>query len=186
MSSAQLGFRKYDDDDAFYVENFADSAGDVLDPHPAIRELQESSKRAILNAIQKPSNVVVKVSRLGPPRDEIKGYVTLERFVQGATPQALEKMLGFRAGVLADGCRVSYPEVSALTQNDIGPRYLTSWSAGVSPRDLHNLGEKAGAAVGYHRDYPAASDPIPQFVIFRLVKVRSTRILHPGERLEAL
>jgi hypothetical protein len=37
----RLGYKKYDDGEAFFVENYADYRGDALDDHPALRELQE-------------------------------------------------------------------------------------------------------------------------------------------------
>jgi hypothetical protein len=61
MPLKQLSYRRFDDDEAFYVENHADYVGDELDTHPAIRELQQASKSGILNAIRQPQNTVIKV-----------------------------------------------------------------------------------------------------------------------------
>jgi hypothetical protein len=177
MPLNQLNYRRFDEDDAFYVENHADFAGDQLDTHPAIRGLQEASKSVILNTIRQPHNIVIKVALLGPPKSIVRGYVTLARFLQGATPQQFERMLGFRDGALANGCLVYHVDPFAVTADNIGPRYFTSWSAGVSPRDLQRLSEAAGVNVQYHPNYPAASDPIPQFVLYREVRVLSSRVL---------
>jgi hypothetical protein len=163
--------KKYDDDDAFHVENHADYTGDELDAHPAIRELQEASRAVIPQAIRQPCNSVVKVAMLGPPKSKVRGYVTLARFLQGATTQQFERMLGFRDGVLSNGCVLYYVDAFALTADNIGPRYFSSWSAGVSPRDLQRVSEEAGADIKYHRNYPVASNPISQFVIFQPVRV---------------
>lgn len=54
MPFKQLTYKKFDDDEAFYVENHADYVGDELDSHPAIRELQVPSKSRILNAVRQP------------------------------------------------------------------------------------------------------------------------------------
>ena len=61
------------------------------------------------------------------------------------------------------------------------PRYFSRWSAGVSPRDLYRLCEDSEVNVQYHRDYPAAFDPVPQFVLFSPVRVRSLRMLRYAE-----
>jgi hypothetical protein len=177
MPFKQLTYRKFDEDEVFYVENHADYAGDELDAHPAIRELQEGSKSVNLHAIRQPHNTVIKVALLGPPKSMVRGYVTLARFLQGATPQRFERMLGFTEGALANGCLVYQVDPFAITADNIGPRYFTSWSAGVSPRDLQRLSEAASVNVQYHPNYPAATDPIPQFVLYREVRVLSARVL---------
>jgi hypothetical protein len=184
MPYSQLSYKTYDDDEFFYVYNAGDYFGDQLDPHPAIRELQEASKATILQAIRKPENVVVKISMLGPHMQMVRGYATVERFLKGATPQQFEKRLGFKGGALNNGCRIYYIDSSALTSDNIGLRYFTSWSAGVSPRDLERLSKDSGLKVVYHRDYPSATDPIPQFVIFKEARVLNSTVLYYGDRLE--
>jgi hypothetical protein len=179
---ALIRFRKYDDDEAFYVENLSDRDGDQLDAHPAIRELQEASRRTILAAVKKPFNLVAKVARGTGFVSLVSGYMTLARFLDGATPDALERMLGFRAGTLRPGCRVYIVDVSCVTADEIGPRYTSAWSAGVSPRQLALLSTAADTEVGYHRGYPPATDPIPQFTIFRKCHVLSSQVLRNGER----
>jgi hypothetical protein len=184
MPLKQLSYRRFDDDEAFYVENHADYVGDELDTHPAIRELQEASKSGILNAIRQPQNTVIKVALLGPPKSEVRGYVTLARFLEGATPEQFERMLGFRDGALGNGCLVYHVDPFAITADNIGPRYFTSWSAGVSPRDLERLSQAAGVNVQYNPSYPPASDPIPQFVLYREVRVLSSRVLQNSNVFE--
>ena len=184
MPFRQLGVKPYDDDDAFYIVNQGDYDGDLLDQHPAINELQVASRASILRAIAKPGNVLVKVAMPGPHAEQVRGYVTLARFLAGATPEQLEGMLGFRQGALSKGCRVYTVDARQVTLDNVGPRYFTNWPAGVSPRDLERLGEKTGLAVGYHRDYPVAKDPIPQFVLFRPVAVLGSMVVQPGERLD--
>jgi len=179
---SQLRVATYDDDSGLYAENLADRARDPLDAHPAIRELQVASRASILRGCQNPANVVVKVTAAGPHYAQVRGYATLARFIEGATPQQLEKLLGMRDGALSSGCRVYWVDAARLTADNIGPRYMTSWSAGVSPRDLEVLSQQAGKTVGYHRDYPAASDPIPQFVLYRPVPALRSLVLAAGER----
>ena len=184
-----LSYQKYDDDDAFYAVNGGDSLqGDDLSEQPdATREIRAATVASILRAVQNPANVLVKVSRRGPPPARIRGYATFARFLEGATPQQFERMLGFRDGVLQEGCNVYYLDPHDLKPDNIGPRYLSSWSAGVSPRDLHTLSQQAGVPVGYHRDYPVAPDPIFQFVIFRPeVSYFHLRVLQPNERFDGI
>jgi hypothetical protein len=184
MTFKQLSYKKFDEDEAFYVENHADYVRDEPDRHPAIRQLQEASKSGILNAVRQAHNTVIKVALVGPPKSMVRGYVTLARFLQGATPQQFERMLGFRDGALANGCLVYHVDPFAITADNIGPRYFTSWSAGVSPRDLQRLSEAAGVNVQYNPNYPAASDPIPQFVLYREVRVLSSRALQRTDVFE--
>lgn len=178
-----------DPDGPYYVVNTADprdkdSAGDDLSDQPeATLELRAATISSILRTIQNPRNAVVKISMVGAARPKVRGYATFAHFLDGATLQQLETMLGYRSGVLQNGCNVYYLEPHDIKADNIGPRYLTSWSAGVSPRDLHNLSKQAGKPVGYHPNYPAASDPIFQFVIFRAeVGYRDLKVLQPGER----
>jgi hypothetical protein len=53
-------------------------------------------------------------------------------------------MLGFRPGTSGSGCRIHTLDVSTLRPEDIGPPNLTSWSVGVSPRDLERLSDQQG------------------------------------------
>ena len=166
---ANLRFATYDNDSRLYVVNPADRAGDPSDAHPAIRQLQTASRAVILRACRNPDNVVVKVTDAGPHYTQVRGYVTLASFLKGANPQELERRLGMRSGALSGGCRVHQVDSRALTVDNIGPRYMTSWPAGVSPRDLDLLSQRVPRPVDYHRDYPPASEPIAQFVLYRPV-----------------
>jgi hypothetical protein len=179
---SDLQFGRYDDDARLYVINPADKTGDPLDNNAAIQELQAASRASILRACQNPANVVVKVTLPGPHLPQVRGYVTLARYLQGATPGQFERMLGMRSGALSSGCRVYYVNGAAITADNIGPRYFSSWSAGVSPRDLDVLSRRAGAPVEYHRDYPPAADPIPQFVLYRPVASFRSVPLAPTDR----
>ncbi len=176
-----LTYEQYPDDSAYHVVNPADRTGDRIDDHPVIGELQRETRAGIWRAIRNPTNVAVKVTPLRPPMDRVKGYATVARFLLGRTPREFEDLLGMRKGVLGVGCRVFVLDATDIAEEDIGPRGFTSWSAGVTPRELHRLSERAGAPVGYHRDYPAAREPIPQFTLFRPVKVRSSRFLRYDE-----
>ncbi len=182
---AQMGYKKYDDDDAFYAVNHADYTGDTLDSHPAIRELQMASRAAILRAVKNPDNTVIKVAMAGPHKAEVRGYVTLARFLSGHTPKEFESILGFKQGALQAGCRVYTVESGRIIGDNIGPRYFTSWSAGISPRDLERIGEVSGRPVEYHRDYPVAANPIPQFVLFHPVAVLSSVVLKYDQAFDA-
>lgn len=184
MPIGQLGFKKYDDDATFYIVNHGDYDGDTLDAHPAINELQVASRATILRAIAKPGNVLVKVAMPGPHAEKVRGYVTLSRFLIGATPEQFEGLLGFRKGALSNGCRIYTVDAGQVTFDNIGPRYFTNWPAGVSPRDLERLRDETGLPVDYHRDYPKAADPIPQFVLFRPVAVLGSVLLQSSERFD--
>jgi hypothetical protein len=157
-----------------------DKGGDPLDDNAAIRELQLASRAAILRACQ--NDMVVKVSPSEAHRLQVRGYVTLARYLEDATPAQFERLLGMRAGALSAGCRVYHVDSTAITAENIGPRYTSSWSAGVSPRDLDAVSQRAGTPVGYHRDYPPASDPIPQFVLYREVPTLRSVALAAGDR----
>jgi hypothetical protein len=182
----QLDYAKYDDDHKVYIINNADAGRDQIDPHPAIRELQVASQNAILRAARDPRNVVVKVAVGGTIRSEVRGYVTMARFLTGSTPQQFEKMLGFRDGALRSGCVVYHVDSFKLTIENIGPRAFSNWSAGVSPHDLQRLTESTGIPIHYHRDYPPAAEPIPQFVIFRPVPVVRGKRFNYGDCFDAV
>lgn len=163
-----------------HVENPADRHGESADPHTAIEEMRTASRDAILRACRNPANSVVKVRSLEPHKAEAGGYVTLGRYLVGATPAQLEAKLGLAPGAYGGGCRIYQLDGSAITADNIGARYMTSWSAGVSPRDLAVLSDRAGEDVGYHPDYPPASDPVPQFVLFRPVPTLRSVVLNAG------
>ena len=62
------------------------------------------------------------------------------------------------------------------------PRGNSDWSAGVTPRDLHNLSNKHGVSVEYDPNYPPASDPVIQFKILTAVPfVGAPRFIKSGE-----
>ncbi len=176
-----------------YAGNLGDDEGDDLsNMSPAVLEFRILSIEAILRAVNKPFERVVKVLprnfELGEKdHHEISGYVTMARFLQGATPQQFEKMLGFKERFLQNGVYILYVLPSDLSKTNISPRYYTSWSAGISPRDLENLSTENKKA-GYHPDYPAATDPVPQFVIHRnqKAKARLVKVLNYKEQFEQI
>lgn len=182
----KLDYRVDDDDHAFYVVNKGDSSGDDLSNLPdALRELRESTNALILQAARKPHNVVVKVrTRHRPPTSKVRGYATFAHFLQGATPRQFEKMLGFKEGALSDGCCLYYVDHLALTPDNIAPRGSSKWPGGVTPRDLQRMNDKLGVEGKYDPDYPPASDPIFQFVIFREVKARLARVLNDRDSFD--
>ena len=182
-----LGLARYDDDDAYYVVNHADrvaALNGVEDSPEIIKELRAATIGIILRRARTEGEQVVKV-QLGskPPTAAIMGYATFLRFIAGCDLAALEAKLGFRAGVLREcGARLYRVDPLALNASNLAPRGNTDWSAGVSPRDLHNVSVKADVPVEYHRDYPAASKPIIQFAILYPVPfLGSPRFLEPGD-----
>jgi len=162
-----------------YSVNYGDDIGDDSSSLSPIQiDIRKQSIEAILRAVNKGYDPVVKIW----PRNfelyiqdyhMVSGYVTMARFLLGATPEQFEKMLGFKTGLLKNGIYMLYVHTPDLNKDNVAARYLTSFSAGVSPRDLMILSEKSGENVQYHPDYPAAEDPIPQFVIHRDKKVRA-------------
>jgi hypothetical protein len=183
-----LTIAKYDDDAAFYVVNEADyhphlNALDAGAPD-IMKELRRETIDIILRNARKADDHVVKVAMGSrPPAPRVKGYATFLRFLQGAGLAELEEKLGFKTGVLqASGAYVYTIDPLALNADNIAPRGNTDWSAGVTPRDLHNLSVKEGKPVGYHRDYPAAKQPIIQFAILEPVPyLGAPRFLRAGD-----
>ena len=175
----------YDDDGFIYAENPGDKQGDDLsNTHSAIREMRAQSVGIILKAVKKPHINVVKITKRGPPRNMVRGYVTTANFLQGATPRQFERMLGFRNGALKDGCMIYYVDDHFLRADNIAPRAFTDWPSGISPRELESRIRSAGKIVRYHPDFPPASDPIPQFVIHRPVPATLACSLGPQQRFE--
>jgi hypothetical protein len=166
-----LSIAQYDDDAAFYVVNKADydAALNALDDGAPdiMKELRRDTIDIILRNARKAGEQVVKVSMATrPPATKVKGYATFLRFIQGSSLAQLEGKLGFRSGALqTGGAYVYHVDPLALNASNIAPRGNSDWSAGVSPRDLHNLAQKTGKDVGYHKSYPPAAQPIIQFAI---------------------
>jgi hypothetical protein len=178
---------KYDDDDAYYAVNLADYDAQLNSTAGApeiVKELRKSTVEILLAHAKKADQQVVKVA-IGskPPAPKVRGYATFLQFVVGSTLGELEQKLGFRTGVLqAHGAYIYHVNEHALNDRNIVPRGNTDWSAGVSPRDLHNLSRQSGVPVGYHRDYPAATIPIIQFCILEPVPyVGQPRFVKPGQ-----
>jgi hypothetical protein len=183
-----LTFAQYDDDAAFYVVNKADydaALNAVDDDAPDImKELRRETIDVILRNARKIGEHVVKVSMgTRPPATKVKGYATFLRFIQGSTLANLEAKLGFRSGTLQTGGAYIYNvDPLALNASNIAPRGNSDWSAGVTPRDLFNVSQKSGTDVGYHRDYPAASQPIIQFAILEPIPiVGAPRFVRKGD-----
>jgi hypothetical protein len=115
--------------------------------------------------------------RLSAPaaRDElgreflVTGYITLLKFLLGRTPGQIEKMVGFRPGALGAGADVLVL-VDVLSADQFAPRGTSAWSAGASPRDLERHDARP------HPDYPAASEPVYQWVIHRHRPARARKI----------
>ncbi|MBN9559210.1 MAG: hypothetical protein J0H14_00585 [Alphaproteobacteria bacterium] len=150
------------------VVNDGDILGDDLaSMSVAEREIREATVGILLNMFRRQGEFTctkvrargVSATPLGSDL-EVSGYVTILRDILGKSPRKLEGTLGFATGGLSAGAEVLFVS-SELVAEQIGPRYMTSWSAGASPQDLWQLGAKP------HPSYPPASDPIFQCVIYR-------------------
>jgi|GEM_PF-3508165 len=167
------------DDDSIY----ADRPNDNLSGAPsATQELRQASIAAIVRGVRRPGATVVKITRIGTVQDTVQGYVTMGRYIEGATPRQCEKILGLRTGALADGCLVYTIDASRITADNIAPRAFTNWPDGISPRELENQSRQAGFQKQYHPNYPPATDSIPQFEILSPVPARLKQVLGPGQR----
>lgn len=182
-----LDIKRYDNDDAFYAINRADyerELNSVLDAPAALQEFRRATNEIILRQARRSDRSVVKVAAASLPlRASVRGYATFLHLLNGCTMQMLEDRLGFRPGSLQTAGVYLYTVDSfALNESNIAPRGNTDWSAGITPRDLHNLSRQHGNEVGYHREYPAAKDPIIQFIILEEVPyVGTIRCIRPGE-----
>jgi hypothetical protein len=172
-----LTIAQYDDDAAFYVVNKADydaSLNALDDDAPDImKELRRETTDIILRNARRAGEQVVKVSMgTKPPATKVKGYATFLRFIKGSSLAELEGRLGFKAGALqTGGAYIYHVDPLALNADNVAPRGNSDWSAGVTPRDLHNLSQQTGKKVDYHRDYPPAAQPIIQFAILAPVPI---------------
>jgi hypothetical protein len=169
-----FGIARYDDDGAYYVVNKADyelGLNSVRGAPKIVQELRRETIGIILREAKKPGEQVVKVAMASrPPSPTVRGYATFLRFLSGSDLPELERKLGFKSGALQSaGAYVYHVDSLALNTNNIAPRGSSDWSAGVTPRDLHNLSQQHGMNVGYHRDYPPATQPIFQFTILEPV-----------------
>ena len=161
---------KYDDDDALYAVNMADrdvNLNSTAGLPDIMKELRQDTNEILVRQAQKSGQSAVKIAVGGkPPTAKIRGYATFLSFIKGSDLPELEQKLGFKSGVLQlHGAYVYHVDGLALTTSNIAPRGNTDWSAGLSPRDLYVLSNAIGAPVGYHREYPPAAKPIPQFII---------------------
>jgi hypothetical protein len=183
-----LTIAQYDDDAAFYVVNKADydPALNALDydAPDIMKELRRETIDIILRNARKAGEQVVKVSMgTKPAATKVKGYATFLRFIKGSGLPDLEGRLGFKPGALqTGGAYVYHIDALALNASNIAPRGNSDWSAGVTPRDLHNLSQQTGKKVEYHRDYPPAAQPIIQFAILEPVPILGPpRFVRKGE-----
>jgi hypothetical protein len=170
----KMKFEKYTDSDDYYGVNEADydaSLNSLAGAPPIMQELRQGTIDILLRQASNEGQSVVKVtSGLVAVRPQVKGYATFLSQVKGSNLAELEQKLGFKAGVLqVNGAYIYTVNPLALNPGNIAPRGNTDWSAGLSPRDLHNLSNVAGVTVGNHRDYPAATKPILQFTILEPV-----------------
>lgn len=183
----KLSARKYDDDDSYYVVNEADrdrSLDSVAGAPAIIQELRTATIEIILRNARNPGEIVAKVTTNRSVKGKVSGYATFLKYIRGSDLDELERRLGMRAGVLQSGAYLYEVDPFSLNAGNIGPRGNTDWSAGVSPRDVDNVRKQQGVAAGYHRDYPTASKPIIQFIIYDQVPyIGSPRFIRPGEKV---
>ena len=150
------------------VDNQGDNEGDdVASMTPAEREIRAETVGILLRAFKRKGDFYCTKVRARDQgtmevggRGKVGGYVTFLKEVRDKTPREMEAMFGFAPGGLRSGAEVLLVE-EELTPDRIGPRYDTSWPAGVSPRDRSNLG------ASYNPSYPPAANPIFQCVIYR-------------------
>lgn len=184
-----LDIKRYDDEDAWYVVNRADYERElksVMDAPAALQEIRRATNEIILRHARQPGRSVVKVASAAyQPKPKVRGYATFFHLIQGCTLPTLEDRLGFRRGTLkSHGVYLYTVDSLALNELNIAPRGNTDWSGGVTRRDLHNLSQQHGKKVDYHRDYPAAKDPILQFIILEEVPfIGALRLIGPDQTI---
>jgi len=178
---------KYDDDDAFYAANMADcdvGLNSTVGLPEIIKELRQATNEILIRQARKFGECAVKVT-VGskPPPAKVRGYATFLSLIKRSSLSELEMKLGFKSGALqSHGAYVFQVDGLALKTDNVAPRGNTDWSAGLTPRDLYTLSKMSGAAVGYHRDYPSATQPILQFVILAEVPfIGAPRFVMAGE-----
>jgi len=157
----------------------------VADAPEALRDIRRDTIETLLRVARKPGEQVVKVvAKSDDLPATVSGYVTFLRFLEGSTCSDLEKKLGFKPGALSSGAHIFNVDALALNADNIVPRGNSDWSAGVTPRDLHNLSNKHGVTVEYDPSYPPASEPVIQFRILTAVPfIGRPRFIKPGERV---
>lgn len=175
------GLMRLSVNDKGIIDNLGDAQGDDLEPMPAaLRELRAATiktSQRIFN--QDGSNRPIKVrarrqtgaaaaSDLGRVF-AVTGYFTLLKYLVNRTPQEMEGMLGLGPHKLSNGVDLLII-IDQLSGDQFAPRYTTAWSAGASPRDLDTFG------ACYHPDYPPASEPVYQWVIYRNKPARARKI----------
>lgn len=172
--SLHLGYRKYDDDEAYYVVNWADKSPylNSIELLPdSLKELRSQNIELLLGLARKSGEQVVKFTTgHRQPETRIKGYATFLSSVRGCSLPDLEESLGFKPGVLVSAGAYCYRvDVSALNANNVVPRGTTAWPGGISPRELEEYSDKVGRNLETHRDYPASENPVIQFCILEKV-----------------
>jgi len=163
------------------IENLGDTLGDDLEPMPsALKELRAATLRTsqrIFNqdGLNRPIKIRARrqigaaaasdIGKIYP----VTGYFTLLKYLVNRTPQEMEGMLGLGPLKLSNGIDILVI-VDQLSGDQFAPRYTTAWSAGTSPRDLSNFG------ASYHPEYPPASNPVYQWVIYRNKPAQAKKI----------
>lgn len=175
------GLMRLRTDQSESIVNAGDHIGDDLEPMPAaLREIRaETIKIAQRIFSRGGENQPAKIwARRQTGRAaaatignvfEITGYVTLLKYLCNRTPLEMEGILGLAPQKLSSGADILVI-IDELSGDQFAPRYTSAWSAGASPRDLHNLGAK------YHPEYPPAHTPVYQWVIYRNKPVRARKI----------
>ena len=129
------------------IVNDGDRRGDDLNSMSAAeQEFRKATVEILLNMFRRQGEFTCVKTRArrtsGAPLGsywDVSGYVTILRDILGKSPRQLEGTLGFAPGGLSTGAEILFVS-SELTAKQIGPRYMTSWSAGASPQDLWRLG----------------------------------------------
>ena len=175
------GLMRLSVDNKGIIANRGDVQGDNLEPMPAaLKELRAATLQTSQRIFsQDGGNRPIKVRarrQTGPAAAadigqvfSVSGYFTLLKYLVNRTPQQMEGMLGLGPNMLSNGVDLLVI-VDQLAGDQFAPRYTTAWSAGASPRDLANYGAR------YHPDYPPASEPVYQWVIYRNKPARARKI----------
>jgi hypothetical protein len=163
------------------IDNQGDALGDNVEPMPnALKELRAATLATSQRIFSqtggnRPTKILARrqtgaaaVSDIGKIY-QVTGYFTLLKYLANRTPQEMEGVLGLGPRKLSVGVDILII-VDQLSSQQFAPRYTTAWSAGASPRDLGNFGAR------YHPDYPPASEPVYQWVIYRNKPARARKI----------
>lgn len=178
---ANSGLMRLNTDKQGIINNQGDAYGDDLAAMPkALQELRAETLRISQrifsqNGDNRPIKVRVRrqtgtaatadIGSIYP----VTGYFTLLKYLVKRSPQQMEGILGLGPQKLSSGVDLLVI-IDQLSGDQFAPRYTTAWSAGVSPRDLDNQ------VARYHPDYPPASTPVYQWVIYRNKPARARKI----------